>query len=456
MQEVRLVTRLLLLDLDAASSTGGALQALLQAHTEPDCLRCQRLNEDGLKGLAQELKTTNPGLVFAVLPSLSPPLFPRLIETLARVHPRPPVIAVLDTENLELLQQARDQGVADFLFPPLRPVEVVSRLLHWIAPLRGESRAWTELKNRLGLEELVGEAPRFVEAIRCIPAIAQRDTGVLITGETGTGKDLIARAIHMLSARKANPFYPLNCATLRPGLLENELFGHRAGAFTGATTTTQGIIAAVNTGTLFLDEVQALTSEAQTMLLRFLEDRVWRPVGSPAFQTADLRIIAASNRDLEEEVRQKRFREDLLYRLKVVRIELPPLRERPEDVALLARFFLNKLLVNAPHFAVQGFTAGALDKLKGYHWPGNVRQLANAIEQAVVVANRTLLEAKDIQLPSNAPGAGPVSWRETKTLAERKYLEHFLEECADNISQAAKKAGMDRRVFVRRMRKVGL
>ena len=305
------------------------------------------------------------------------------------------------------------------------------------------------LKEKLGLKQFVGQSQALITEIKKIPAIARCDATTLITGETGTGKEIFARAIHYLSKRSHHPFVAVNCGAIPLDLMENELFGHESGAYTGALSSSVGLIQQANEGTLFLDEVDALPPQAQVKLLRFLQEKEYRPLGSSKAFRADVRIVAATNKILEDSIRN-----DLFYRLNVVRIAMPPLRERTGDIALLARHFLVKIAVRfgkpVPHL-----TSGALLKLNLHNWPGNVRELENAIERAVVLSERPTIEEEDIHLPQVKGGLFSFKNLKARTIAEfeKRYIAETLQAHEGNISKAARAAGKHRRAFWQLMQK---
>jgi two-component system response regulator GlrR len=282
-------------------------------------------------------------------------------------------------------------------------------------------------------------------------AIAQTDASVVIYGESGTGKELIARQIHNSSRRATGPFVPVNCGALPETLLESELFGYKRGAFTGAHVDSPGLVVEANTGTLFLDEVGDITPNVQVKLLRFLQEKEIRPLGSSKMVRADVRIISATNRDLQADVSEGIFREDLYYRLNIVPVAIPPLRDRKEDIPMLANYFLRRFTKEFEK-NVKSFSPLAMQKLVGYHWPGNVRELENKIQQTVVMATRNVVQPGDIDLPG-----GLDSFREEKHRVvgrfEYNYITNLLSLHDGNISRAAKAAGMDRKNFWQLMKK---
>jgi DNA-binding NtrC family response regulator len=311
------------------------------------------------------------------------------------------------------------------------------------------------LRDAGALAKLIGQAPSFVKAIAQLPAIAKSEATVLIRGETGTGKELVARAIHYLSPRAGFPFVALNCGSLPDTLLEDELFGHERGAFTGAGVRRDGLIAQAEKGTLFLDEVDTLPAKAQIDLLRVLQDKRFRAIGSSLEQQADVRILAASNAVLEALVRSALFRADLYYRLCVFTIHLPPLRERKEDILVLAAHFLEKhSLADKPAF---NLTPTACKALLSCEWLGNVRELENAIVRAIHLSQTDSIEIADLGLlpgpdePALDAPAVPtkaLSFKAAKEKAietfEKDYLTRLLAEHQGNITQAARMAGKDR------------
>jgi two-component system, NtrC family, response regulator GlrR len=281
----------------------------------------------------------------------------------------------------------------------------------------------------------------------------------LIAGETGTGKELCASAIHYLSARAGHPFVPVNCGAIPVELMENELFGHNRGAYTGAGASQTGMISEASGGTLFLDEIDCLPLAAQVKLLRFLQNREYRPLGSNRIYQADVRVIAASNADFPEAIKSGRLRRDLYYRLNVLSLHLPPLRERRDDIPLLARHFLVKY---ANEFGKQAedFSPSALRKLVRYDWSGNVRELENHIERAVALNESRIINANDLDLPveiSSTLITQPMPFQEAKARCveqfERDYLQELLRRHQGNITKAAYTAGKDRRAFWQLIRK---
>ena len=306
---------------------------------------------------------------------------------------------------------------------------------------------------------MIGRAPAFLRVVAQLDRIAGSHATVLLEGETGTGKELVAREIHYRSARAKQPFVPVNCGALPDSLLENELFGHARGAYTDANAARSGLVDLANHGTLFLDEVDALTPKAQVTLLRFLQDQRFRPLGGVQERTADVRIIAASNRSLEQLANTREFRLDLLYRLRLLYLLLPPLRERPGDAALLAAHFV-ELAGRRFGGAVRPIDPATIGWLDHYAWPGNVRELENLVYQAFLVCEEPTLS---IQPPAGAAGDGdgaPLNYALAKAHAiavfERNFLHRALECSGGNVSAAARLIGTERRHLGRLLKKHGI
>ncbi len=313
-----------------------------------------------------------------------------------------------------------------------------------------------ELKERIGLKQLVGKSPVFLAEIEKIPSIAKCSANVLISGETGTGKEMCARAIHYLSPRNDKPFVPVNCGAIPVELVENELFGHVRGAFTGADSSQTGLINEANDGTLFLDEIDCLSPPAQVKLLRFLQAKEYRQLGSTKMHQADVRVIAATNINIEEAVKKEKLRQDLYYRLNIIPFMLPPLRERKEDIPLLADHFLDKYTTEF-NKQIAAFTPDAMQKLMSYEWPGNVRELENIIERAVVFSKQTVIQSIDIALPCSEITEPDKSFQKAKSEAvaqfEKNYIWNILFAHQGNITKAAKAAQKNRRAFWELIRK---
>jgi two-component system, NtrC family, response regulator GlrR len=315
----------------------------------------------------------------------------------------------------------------------------------------------------LALAQLVGSSPAFRQSIADLPRMARNQATILLYGETGTGKELTARGIHYLSPRAGGPFVAVNCGALPETLLEDELFGHERGAFTDAREAREGLVAQAEGGTLFLDEVDALSPRAQVSVLRVLQERRYRPLGSRAEQQADVRVVAASNTCLEQRVKAGLFRQDLYYRLCLFLIRLPPLRERREDILLLSEHFLVRHAVAGG--PVLRLSARSRDALLAHDWPGNVRELENAIVRATVLCPGGEIEVEHLGLPSRTPspeavgdaGGLPGSFQSAKRQViarfERDYLTRLMTRSRGNVSAAARTAGKDRRELGKLLKK---
>lgn len=312
---------------------------------------------------------------------------------------------------------------------------------------------------KFGLKKLVGQDPKFCDALVELKQIAACDVPVLLQGETGTGKELFARAIHYLGPRSSKPFIPINCAAIPAELFENELFGHVKGAFTGATGRQEGLIQAAVGGTLFLDEIDSIPLLMQAKLLRFLEEKEFKPLGLNCLLKADVRIVAAARGDLRKKAQEGAFRDDLFYRLNVVSLHLPPLRERRGDILLLAEHFLQKYSTQLTK-SITAFAPEALSLLAHHNWPGNIRELENTVYHAVAVCQTPTIKIRDLNLPqihASASEKPACSFKEAKAEAvsvfERQFITRLLIEHGGNISRAARK---HRRAFWELMKKYGI
>jgi two-component system response regulator GlrR len=371
-----------------------------------------------------------------------------------------PTLAILPSDD-DLIRVAAE-SVDDFIVAPFRPRELQQRIARLLGEDANENvrvAAHEQLTRELALAGIVGRHPAFLRTIEQIPIVARSNSPILITGETGTGKELCARAIHHLSKRRHSPFIPADCAALPEHLFESEMFGHARGAFTDAHRDRKGLVALAGDGTLFLDEVDSLPISAQSKLLRLLQERTYRSVGSERFVQTGVKIVAACNQDIEQLVREKKFRADLFFRLNVLRLHLVSLRERRSDIAVLIRHFLETLAVE--HGTPRKTLAPALvQRLAEYDWPGNVRELYNVLQRAVVFSQGTHILLTDLRgLPAPISAAKPVngSFREARAHAvatfEKVYVEEMLRRAAGNVTRAARLAGKDRRVFGRLMKR---
>ena len=373
-------------------------------------------------------------------------------------HPGVEIVMMSGHASVNWAVEAMRSGAADYLVKPFGAEDLARALL--VASRTGDlARETRRLRRALQSPPptLVGRSRAMAELRRLVRRVAPSDVSVLILGESGTGKEVVARAIHAASPRRDEPFVAVDCAAIAPTLIESELFGHVKGAFTGADRDREGLIGAADRGTLFLDEIGEMPPEAQARLLRVLEAGELRPVGATALQQVDVRVIAATNRDLEKDLS---FRRDLFFRLNVVTIRLPPLRERKEDIALLAEHFLARHRRSGS--ICESVSADAMSALKAYSWPGNVRELENVIERCCALAPGLRIERSDLPpsiLFSTAEAtAEPVAGTGLPTLQDvrREAIRKALEAAGYDRAKAARILGIDRSTLYRNMRKWGL
>jgi DNA-binding NtrC family response regulator len=379
-----------------------------------------------------------------------------VLRRLASIQPGVPVVILTAFGSVDTAIEAIRAGAYDYLSKPFRMEEiklVVRRALEAQRLLRENRQYRQELRELHRVENLVGQSPSMVEIYKLIARVAALDTTVLILGETGTGKELVARSIHYASARADRPFVVIDCAALPETLFESELFGHERGAFTGAVAARRGLLETASGGTCLLDEIGELSPALQAKLLRALQERTVRRVGGNEPIAIDVRFLAATNRDLRKAVEESRFREDLYFRLDVVSMIVPPLRERPEDIPLLAQHFLSKHAASTGK-AVGGFARETLALLERHAWPGNVRELEHAVERAVALGSSELLLPDDFPPGLREPGPrGLTLPRPHMTLDEVKrwYIERVLVETGGNKLRAADILGVDRRTLYRNL-----
>ncbi len=389
------------------------------------------------------------------------------IETLQKIKqedPRIPVIMMTAHGTIERAVTSMKLGAYDFITKPFARdrllVTVQNALLN--SSLKKEvDELRSELKNKYTFDNIIGQSGVMQDVFKAVEKVINSNVTVLIQGESGTGKELIARAIHFHSkARAGKPFVAVNCSALPESLLESELFGHEKGSFTGAAGRRIGKFEMANTGTIFLDEIGLMTPATQSKVLRILQEREFERVGGNELIKVDVRVISATNKDLEEEMKKSEFREDLYYRISVFPIKLPPLRERREDIPLLAAHFLNKFNQHEGKH-IEGISPDALDLMMAYNWPGNVRELENAMERAVVLAVGNEILAKDLPAAVRSLGEKRI-YESDNTLAswieklEEEALRQALLECEGNISATAKKLGIGRATIYRKAKKYGL
>jgi DNA-binding NtrC family response regulator len=406
---------------------------------------------------------------------------PRLdgLEVLRRIREAGVAVEVLIVtghSSVDSVVGAMRGGAADYVAKPFTPDELVGavrRAVEHSPRLRDRAELRRGIVAARGFEGILGASRAMEEVFAALRRVASTDCTVLITGESGTGKELVARALHRLGARREKPFLPCDCSALAPTLLESELFGHVKGSFSGAVSAKQGLFEVAHGGTLFLDEVANISLETQSKLLRVLETRSVRRVGDTDERAFDVRLVAATNRDLAELAARKEFREDLFYRLNVVPLRLPALRERVGDVRLLAEAFLERHRARGATTA-QGFAPEALDLLGAHSWPGNVRELRNIVERMAVLCDAERIEPRHVptELRSSPCAADPLlrlpeRWDEFKELKrragaavvddlERRFLQAALERASGNVTRAADGVGMQRTQFHALLRKHGL
>ncbi len=383
-----------------------------------------------------------------------------LLEKVKKFFPTTVVVIITAYGTVEHAVEAMKLGANDFLVKPFDPEGLGllvakllehKRLLEETQYLRNEvSRCWA------GPDEIIGRSTSMIELFDTIMEIANSESSVLILGETGTGKELIARAIHANSKRMGGPFVPINCGAIPESLMESEIFGHEKGSFTGAIRPKKGLIEVAEAGTLFLDEVGEITPKMQVDLLRVLQDRSFYRVGGVEAIKADFRLISATHRDLAQQAAQGSFRQDFFYRINVITLRVPPLRERRDDIPLLVTYFLR-------HFAretnreVDSISDDAMQMLLEYDWPGNIRELENVVERAVVTAKKRILAAESFAYlnPAGASAGVPFSPRSLEE-AEIAHIRQILDEQDWNISHAAKVLEVDRTTLHKKIRRYGL
>ena len=387
----------------------------------------------------------------------------QLLRVLHEREPSPAVVVLTGYGTIESAVEAMKLGAADYLIKDARPQEIlvtVERVLKVDALRRENARLREEVGRLRGVGELIGESPALQGVYRVIEAVKGNKSTVLVSGESGTGKELFARTIHQRGPLAEHPFIAINCAGLSETLLDSQLFGHRRGAFTGAVADHDGVFRAAHGGTLFLDEVSEIPLSLQPKFLRAVQEREVTPLGASVPVPVDVRLIAATNRDLEAEVRGGRFRADLFYRLNVVHIEMPPLRAHPEDIPNLVEHFLQSFS-RQYRVSPKRVTAEALERLTAYTWPGNVRELQNLIERAFALSTAETITLEDLP-PAVAgwtpPDAGAGDGTELSTLGdmERRLITAALRKSEGNKKEAARLLGIDRQRLYRKIEKYGL
>jgi two-component system response regulator HydG len=387
------------------------------------------------------------------------------LDKIKAINPAIPVIIMTAYSSVETAVEALKQGAHDYLTKPLDfdKLRLTMERAMEHNRLRVENR---RLKERLGKQfdsrNIIGRSPAMTNLLETVAQVAPSEATVLISGESGTGKELIAGALHYNSSRKDGPYVKLNCAAITETLLESELFGHEKGAFTGAERRREGRFFQAHHGSLFLDEVSEMPLTMQVKLLRVLQERELTRVGGETTIRVDVRLIAATNRDLLEQISRGAFREDLYYRLNVVALQLPPLRQRKEDIPLLAQHFLN-MFAAKNHKTIKGFSPRAMDHLIRHRWPGNVRELMNAVERAVVLAHSEFLTESEFPIINDAEDSGHAN---TGTLnhdagasleaVEKTTILNTLEAVGGNKSEAARRLGITRKTLHKKLKAYGV
>jgi len=382
-----------------------------------------------------------------------------VLREVRRLAPETQVIVMTAYGTIESAVEAIQRGAYDFLAKPFKEDELLLRVAKAVEKRRllGEVNLLAgEFRRRYGLEHIVGRSPAIQELLERVRRVAATDATVLISGESGTGKELVARALHVASRRGERVFVPVNCAAITETLLESELFGHARGSFTGATRARRGLFEEANGGTLFIDEIGETAPGFQAKLLRALQEGEIRRVGESTPVQVDVRVIAATNQDLRKAISERRFREDLYYRLAVVPIRIPPLRERREDVPLLALHFLERFgrRTGSP----KTLAAEAIARLVEHSWPGNVRELENVIEHSAALSAGAEIRAADVQIEAHAAaaGAGARTLAAAVEEAERSTIEAAVIRAGGDLAQVARELGVSATTLWRKMKRLGV
>jgi DNA-binding NtrC family response regulator len=375
-------------------------------------------------------------------------------------HADLPVIVITAFGSIENAVEAMRQGAFDFITKPFSPnhLDIVTKKALERRALVQENR-YLQGEVNATYPDILGDSPTLKEAIETAKKVAKSTSTILLLGESGTGKEIFARSIHRWSQRPKKPFVVVNCVALRDELCESELFGHEKGAFTGAHQMKRGKLEVANGGTVFLDEIGDIKPELQAKLLRVLQEREFERVGGTQRIHVDIRVIAATNRDLQKAVREGQFREDLYFRLNVVSISLPPLRERIEDIPVLTHYYIDRFSGSTRRSAMK-ISAKAMEVLMGYHWPGNVRELANIIERAVVLAKGDEIMPEDLTLQPAAPPSEESYWGKSYHDAVRAFqrdvIQHALQRTGGNQAKAAETLSLQRTYLARLIKKLSI
>ena len=381
-----------------------------------------------------------------------------LVKAVAEFNPNIPIIVMTAYAEVDEAVRLMRDGIYHYVTKPFDVEDLLTKVKKALDKQRTTSEARqvrTKIISRRKSDHIVGACSKIEELLTQISIVAQNDVPIIIYGESGTGKELVARAIHYTGKRADRPFVVENCGAIPEALIENELFGHVKGAYTDARTDQKGLFEEAHNGTLFLDEIGELPLALQVKFLRVLQDGEFKRIGSTKPIRVDVRVIAATNKDLIQAIAEKSFREDLFYRLNVIPITTPPLRERKEDIPLLINQFLtdcNKELGKT----VEGFSPAAIQKMMTYQWPGNIRELKNKIKQAMVLTRNNVITAEDLFFHVPVSSNKFQSFKEAKREFEKEYISQVLRICQGNISQAARLAKKDRKDFYDVMKKYGI
>ncbi|MBC7792708.1 MAG: sigma-54-dependent Fis family transcriptional regulator [Clostridia bacterium] len=403
----------------------------------------------------------------------------QLLEHLQKVQPRAEAIMCTGHGTIQTAVQAIRQGAYDFLCKPIDDLDAAVRRVAAAVERKRLREVNASLRTQVDAftpdTQLIGGSRGILGVRSLIDQIAESHAPVLIAGESGTGKELVARALHTRSNRRDKPFLAINCAAMSEQLIDSELFGHERGAFTGAMAAHKGLFEAADGGVLFLDEIGDVPLQTQVRLLRALQEGEVRPVGATKSRIVDVRVLCATNVDLEKAMRDGRFREDLYYRVSTFRVNLPPLRDRRDDVPLIAQYLLDRQSARRSNRKVHGFTDAAIVAMVNYDWPGNVRELNNAVEHAATLSTSEVIDAEHlpsfvtsgtarvhrrVQASGGSPGIGSISstsYSDARTQLiddfERRYLEDLLISCEGNLSEASRRSGIDRSNLRRMLRR---
>jgi two-component system, NtrC family, response regulator HydG len=416
-----------------------------------------------------ENKRASPDVVISdlKLPVMSGMDFIRRVR---RTNSALPIILMTSEGSVETAVEAIEAGAYDFVLKPLHIPQLlisVQRAL-FLNEVQQENNNLKSLfqDDVMGLKGVIGKSQGFKKALELARRVASSQANILITGESGSGKEVIAKAVHELGDKKDGPFVAINCSAIPENLLESELFGHAKGAFTGASDKKVGLFEEANKGTLFLDEIGDLSLPLQAKLLRVLQERKVKRIGENQYRDISARIICATHKDLRREVAEGKFREDLFFRLNVIPIFMPPLRERKDDILPLSEYFLKKFaLMN--NSSVKGFTKEAINKLESYEWKGNVRELENAIERAVVLSNHEYIQVEDLPTEEHFPGNADLQASKNLMFEEhekplsldelsKKYIQHIFDKNGGAKEQTAKDLGIDRKTLYRKLKEMDL